>query len=842
MNTMKAILFFIFLSCSTASVYAQTWNGSVNTRWDEPANWTPAGVPTAASSVVFNIASPPNNCVLDIAATISQFQITNGSISLTATGSLLVNSTFSVSGGNFDAGSGTVSIPNNTFSITGGTFNNGSATIFIGSNVDLNTNATIIKGTGHIVFNGPNDQTVNTTWTITPHILHFHKVTLDKPGTALLFAGTSTDTFEIDDSAILKNGQFQGSVIVKVEKNVWVQSGFDGSAMPITFTGTQNSVLRLDTTFASLIGSSVIIKKSTPSTTVSIIRANPTDTIRTGNFNADLVVTTGILQFPDNPPVISRFRNITIQPGGTFQSTSNYLYNAGAHTNTGGIFLHNNGTYVFNQPAIPAVTQFTNHVENFNNLIVDIAGAQFNPSASDTLIVNGNLTLRGGTITGGANSALNIKSNMIFESTMDNTQNNTKLVISGTTDQSISFATAAIDRWNASVTLNKPSGLVILNSPWTLDFPNQVFTFTRGIVSIPDTANNYIYFTNAYSVAGASAVSYVDGPVRVKRWANDPFEFPIGNDGFYAPIRISDFWASTEDVIFSAQYFHQPSEFASNPAVPATLANISKQEWWRIKRVTGAVSLPPYLWLSYDNVRSGGVTTPSALRVSKWNLATNTWEDHGNGLVNPPFIRSNQPITEFSPFTLASTSALLNPLPLHLLSFTASSADSYNLLQWIVTNEINFDKYIIESSDDGSNYQGRGSIPGTGRTGELNYSFNDSTLAIKTFYRLKMQDKDGRFEYSPVRIVNRNVKGFTANVFPNPGTDLLNLQVESESRSNATIRIIDLNGKILFERNIVVQKGTNYYNYSLPQMARGVWFINIITDNGEQKVLRYLRK
>lgn len=49
----KNILLFIFL-LGTTIIYAQSFNGSISDDWNEPANWTPSGVPGAASAVTIN--------------------------------------------------------------------------------------------------------------------------------------------------------------------------------------------------------------------------------------------------------------------------------------------------------------------------------------------------------------------------------------------------------------------------------------------------------------------------------------------------------------------------------------------------------------------------------------------------------------------------------------------------------------------------------------------------------------------------------------------------------------------------------------------------------------------
>ena len=332
-----------------------------------------ASVPGPTSIVTFDRATP-NTCVLNSTVSTQQLTISGGTLSLGSAGALTVTSTFSMSGGSFNAGAGSLTVSSNTFTLSGGIFNGGSSTITIGNNFSILSPTSFLPGTSTVVFNGGGQQDVAIISGSTPGTFTFYNMTLDKPGSLINFTSSPADTFQINNQLLFTNGQIKGSGFLKVEKNAWVQNGFDGAGISMATTGSNPSTIILDTIFASLTNSNIGIAKVDGTVITNFVKTNPT--IRMGNFNGTLVIRRGILQFPDNPPVKSNFSTITIEPLGTLKCTSNFFYNAGQHVNTGGTFLHNNGTYVFYQPTIPAVTQFTNHKENFFNLNIDIAGAQ----------------------------------------------------------------------------------------------------------------------------------------------------------------------------------------------------------------------------------------------------------------------------------------------------------------------------------------------------------------------------------------------------------------------------------------------------------------------------------
>ncbi len=59
-STLNGVQCIAFSNCTEISSYAKTWNGSISTEWNNAANWTPNGVPTASHCVVIpNVTNDP---------------------------------------------------------------------------------------------------------------------------------------------------------------------------------------------------------------------------------------------------------------------------------------------------------------------------------------------------------------------------------------------------------------------------------------------------------------------------------------------------------------------------------------------------------------------------------------------------------------------------------------------------------------------------------------------------------------------------------------------------------------------------------------------------------------
>lgn len=116
------------------------------------------------------------------------------------------------------------------------------------------------------------------------------------------------------------------------------------------------------------------------------------------------------------------------------------------------------------------------------------------------------------------------------------------------------------------------------------------------------------------------------------------------------------------------------------------------------------------------------------------------------------------------------TDAAGSALPVQLGLFSVErKAHSVNL-KWNTEQEINVKAFVIQKSN-GGDYQTIGEVKGYGNSNvQRSYSFSDNDISTKSvsFYRIKMVDNDGTFEYSPVRSVKGSGVSTSFVVFPNP--------------------------------------------------------------------------
>jgi hypothetical protein len=117
------------------------------------------------------------------------------------------------------------------------------------------------------------------------------------------------------------------------------------------------------------------------------------------------------------------------------------------------------------------------------------------------------------------------------------------------------------------------------------------------------------------------------------------------------------------------------------------------------------------------------------------------------------------------PFTVAG------PLPIYLKNFNVSLNDRTINLSWASYAEITSKSFVIEKSTNGKDFSAIGEVEAAGTSiSENKYSFADQATDGGNYYRLKMIDLDGQFEYSKVVYIYTGKGKGKISIGPNPTT------------------------------------------------------------------------
>lgn len=164
------------------------------------------------------------------------------------------------------------------------------------------------------------------------------------------------------------------------------------------------------------------------------------------------------------------------------------------------------------------------------------------------------------------------------------------------------------------------------------------------------------------------------------------------------------------------------------------------------------VKIPPLGWL---DVTDRGIQ-------NGYNLGNDTTANYqflSNDSKEPIAILYTQstPLDEMI-ITMADFKTIGSTLPVELLSFSAVNDNNVISITWKTATEMNSSRYEVERNTDGRNFIKIGSVKSFNRATGASYRYEDNLRNIHTqqvLYRLKIIDKDDRFEYS--KIVSLNV-------------------------------------------------------------------------------------
>ncbi len=173
-------------------------------------------------------------------------------------------------------------------------------------------------------------------------------------------------------------------------------------------------------------------------------------------------------------------------------------------------------------------------------------------------------------------------------------------------------------------------------------------------------------------------------------------------------------------------------------------------------------------------------------------------------------------------------------LGVDLQSFDVEYQPDLNVvdLTWITKNEDNMSHYDVERSVDGENYELVSRVKAIGNTNyETQYLVEDTNpFPGVNYYRIKMNDFDGRDKYSQLKTVNILDNDYDIlTVFPNPVTSMTEIIFNSYSKEDATLLITDASGKELTHQEIPVTKGGNKLKLDLNGYENGIYFVTIFT-------------
>lgn len=386
------------------------------------------------------------------------------------------------------------------------------------------------------------------------------------------------------------------------------------------------------------------------------------------------------------------------------------------------------------------------------------------------------------------------------------------------------------------LTINNTSG-VTLNQNISI---TNLLTMQAGLLTIPATGTLQLSGVNAVAGAFGSA-SYINtasdaitgamGMVQINNISAARL-YPLGNGGNYLPVSLNPSSNST----FSASVFTGTTDNGTpNGTATANKTNIV-DAIYTVNRTSGTGNCQ--LTLGFPAALKGsGFSSISnyQLGLSRFNGAA--WETPvGNGDNTQNF--ATGAFSSFSPFRVAVN--LNATLPVKFGSINASSLNESQVkISWNSYTETNIDRYVIESSSDGINFNYAGSVKATGAT---SYQWIDaSPFAGTNYYRVKSIDQGtGNVSFSKVITIKLNKIQANLVVYPNPVRGgKINLQLSNVNAGKVSIKIYNNLGQSIISKSLNYNGGVYSEIIELP-LSAGSGIYHLVMNDGIKTIQKTL--
>jgi len=381
-----------------------------------------------------------------------------------------------------------------------------------------------------------------------------------------------------------------------------------------------------------------------------------------------------------------------------------------------------------------------------------------------------------------------------------------KFILNGNTAQSIpqkKLVGSELDSLNiTNIVINNSSGAPIT---LTEDFIIGD-TLELSDANLISASWAQLILTDSAVVKGGSSDAYIEGPVLKKgRTGPGGLFLPVGSSDRYAPISFSQINDINSEI--TVQYLADPPPFGNDNNEPG-LNNIMLDGYWNVNRNEKSGELDVTLhWADAGNLGindlssmvvaglEGPEHTGTVVSYGQESTSGGIGSGTGGSVTSafadpPPFGTQN--------FVFGSTSAL-NSLPVELTKFSAIQKGKEVYLQWETSAEDDASHFVIEHSVDGDIFDRFDHKSNTGQGNSIQF-YNTTHFQPKTgmnYYRLKIVDQNGSFEYSHVELVDFNPEA-NLSIYPNPVDKYLNIKGTENFKGETTIEVFDQNGRLLF--------------------------------------------
>jgi hypothetical protein len=221
----------------------------------------------------------------------------------------------------------------------------------------------------------------------------------------------------------------------------------------------------------------------------------------------------------------------------------------------------------------------------------------------------------------------------------------------------------------------------------------------------------------------------------------------------------------------------------------------------------------------------GPIGNVSDLRLTLVGSVVGTAGANTGTIADPQVNRTGLSLANLdNTFYIGSVNYADSPLPIALISFTATVMGNEVVLNWSTADEINNDLFTVQRSKDAATWENIKQVEGAGNssTTKSYTAIDQNPYSGPSYYRLMLTDLDGNGTYSPIRTVILGNSSPTIIIYPNPATD--HIIIVFPATGKYSISLLNSNAQII--NNAILSSG-NTVELNVTDIKTGIYFIRI---------------
>lgn len=475
---------------------------------------------------------------------------------------------------------------------------------------------------------------------------------------------------------------------------------------------------------------------------------------------------------------------------------------------------------------------------DLRNLTINHTGSPANQVVmTGNMTVNGTLALTAGRLSIGstvftyAGTSVTRTAGSI---TSINGASGSELVFTGSGDLSLPASTFS----------SSPAGfknITLSRSGATVTFPAQDLSITGNVdFTVPgffNTNGGVWDLGTSGALLSEANDRYVRGSVRAER----AVELPASTINFAnMGVRMKNYTVNVGSNVQVTREAGVTSAISPGNS-PGFSGNSSVRTRWSVTNVTNQPTDGMELELSWfqdnDNTSGCGACNVNAMTIYSRPTASDPWSPlrHGapwqdanaGGGLRKLWTRT----THFSDFTPGYQAA---PLPITLMAFRGNLIRGGVRLSWNTVQEKDASHFVVERKQGAGEFEAIGQVEAAGNSSVLmTYAFLDNNATGNAYYRLKLVDQDGSYEYSPLVYVAAKKVERSLAVSPNPAQSWLLLNTTGfDPAAEVQASLIGANGQQIWSGAATTQQLQVTINNLLPELAAGTYMIRLTDNDG----------